>query len=1739
MHDVRLWDALHDEGHDAADLAALLDELLTVTLPRRAVFGAAVARATLHRSPKVRAAAVRALSGCAGKPGLRAVVERLDDNHKDVRAAAVAALAACCTSDPTPFSCALFHRRRDVRRAALASVADANPVRTPPAHAALLLADPEHADDVRALLDARAADGAVACALLNARRLGLLDVVEVHARLRRVPFAARSADVLAAIPFPPVADAHLMTPEAITKYLTSLVHTDPLADILLELWRHPPPPPGERRLSDEAPIVDELLAAKRALTLKDPAHRRFAVCAAQVMLTTGESTPRMLALCALSAPMLLLLEADAGRRRAALRALVDLDLGAGKAVMLKGLVTRGALNDDAGALDAELVAGALRLLFDAPYQKLREVIPAADVAAAFWRAPSTALLSLAPRSPADREAYRALARAVIIGMRARLTPELVAALCVTLPADGAFSLADAEKGGRPGVVEQALALLLDDSRALDDVGELAARRLERNAGVLAGQLSDDAALRTLSAVVGLAAARPPASATSAVSPATATPARVDGATSGVASGPGAATVASATRDAVLRAFPPTLIAAAVAALAERSRDLDAAGTAADAPHTDDERDADPLGALVTLLRATVLPVDVERAWAEALSATDHAAARAWAAPRRSSVHNAPRACPEGVAATLVQCPDAEVPLVASLFLREPLTGLVDALSERAARKRPTSPSARLSAALLACHDPPHVVAEAFQGLVREVPPFLAAIDATLLDEDTRRDLPLLATAWVQHDAGHAVRFEQHCRTAPGGLRGVVDLALALPAPLLSWKLMRALVEVVRAWTYQRRALLDKLDDKLAEVVAAVLLREAEPRPPVAGSSLFNGARALRRLAADLVALAHASGKAEGFVEAVRDRLLAVRPPPLEPDVRARLGAAVAFPPAPPPPPRAPVDVAAARLRLHDAHVARAAVDELGAAGPAGRRVVVDALASADLPLCARAVIERAIFDDEDSRRLLRDEVRPEVRFRVALRLGEHKVALAAACAPRDARGTWLDADDVAALSAHVPPRTFALELVRSPHPAAYTKAVWSLLSSLHDGRRRDGAHEHEHEHVAARRALRAFLEAGDDREPALRAEVAAALLDDGDLVLPVVVSCALSPPEPRHEKKLRDAVPAELWREVVEAAGVAGDAALDAALESLMDKRLLDDDVAAAVALHVLKGGVDAEEAAALFAVLRRARWFDDPRMDELREAVRWGVRQARTLLGKPVGVEFIHDALGYTRLHQPRIFINPMPLLRGERGGDDVVRGLMVHEVGHHLYHADALGRECWEQAQKEKIAGLLNLVADEHLERNLRAQSDVYGDSLKVLASYAFQHVARDVFLEDLLRTLGPHAARVLTRVRLFPGRRWGCVHVELGRLLAEISAHTSFARFMRALRQGLGGRDADAKVREGLALFSGRAFRASKMDALLDIARELHRIFGDETGILETFGIHETMETGEEEMREEGFSPDELQRELDRDKSRAPPRIEHPKWNDGPDERFDVIDQIVPLAHRPEEHRALAAQGRRATRALRSALDELGTRVVVERRRLSGRSLDRQGLASAIARMDPRLLVRRTPVPAADLFVGLVVDCSGSMASDRSMDKARVFATSLAEAARGNRGVDVRIFGFTSSVIYDAGDAERCAAHALQASGGNNDAAGLWHAAVAARRSRRPHKLLVMVSDGLPTECSAAALRALANRLERGGTLTAQVAVRPLKERCFKHYVEILGEDVDDAGRRFARVVSKLVRKTTGGR
>ncbi|HEX7704748.1 MAG TPA: hypothetical protein VF403_28600, partial [Kofleriaceae bacterium] len=121
------------------------------------------------------------------------------------------------------------------------------------------------------------------------------------------------------------------------------------------------------------------------------------------------------------------------------------------------------------------------------------------------------------------------------------------------------------------------------------------------------------------------------------------------------------------------------------------------------------------------------------------------------------------------------------------------------------------------------------------------------------------------------------------------------------------------------------------------------------------------------------------------------------------------------------------------------------------------------------------------------------------------------------------------------------------------------------------------------------------------------------------------------------------------------------------------------------------------------------------------------------------------------------------------------------------------------------------------------------------------------------------------------------------------------------------------------------------------------------------------------------------------------------------------------------------------------------------------------------------------------------------------------------------------------FTDSTIFDAGTARDCGVSGLRADGGNNDAAGLYHAANVAMSSNKRAKVLVMISDGLPTECSVDALRSLVMQLtRRKGIVCAQVAVHPLEEVCFPNYV-LLDGAVETAVARFGRMIGDLARRS----
>lgn len=861
----------------------------------------------------------------------------------------------------------------------------------------------------------------------------------------------------------------------------------------------------------------------------------------------------------------------------------------------------------------------------------------------------------------------------------------------------------------------------------------------------------------------------------------------------------------------------------------------------------------------------------------------------------------------------------------------------------------------------------------------------------------------------------------------------------------------------------------------------------------------------------------------------------------------------------------------------------AAVSALIGRGAPGQDLLLGLLTATPLPLGAE-IIARSVarFTDNDvlarAEALTQDEATPVwIRFRVGLGLAPADVAhwlprlLIWACGPLqpspDGPTSWFSPNDWDGLVA----------LARLDRPAKPGHWLRRIVDAT---RRRFGgdaegtlrlarsliASPHPHAHRSATPHL-LVAESTPEIDQARRAALSSAWwLPDHTVaqLLDAVDEPALTVPL-QLMRRLNGAAPESLGAAVPESSqALAAQVMLDAVLVTAVGTLQ-----ACATAFESLHASVDLDSAwralvaAAPSGSVRDAaivhiekRRSDDEKISLIARAFAWGIREGRDLTGSFYDVRMTkkREALGYTIAGQSTLYVSPGPILQGNPDGRAIVEGLVLHELGHHIHHYSPRALQVWARARASGLGSLLNLVADEHLERNLRAVEAGYGDRLKRLARYAFQELTREVSVTRALNAFGPEAFAALSARPLDVAEADDAIAMRGGQVLSELdrTGHP-LARFVRALRMGLGNRHGDPVLEQALALFKG-GFRQLDMDGLFRVTKQLARLYGssaqdddrDETGagspsLLDIFGGHETLPQ-DNAAEAAGLHDTDVQRELVRifEPPKPPPSApargsKAPVINVGSTATFRRITAVTKMTPDRAAHREIARQLRRHAERLRRDFERLGLNHEKARGRLSGRAFDRTKTLAVVTRQDPRMLVARKLVIDSDLFLGVAIDCSGSM-EGKELDKARRFGVLLAEAARGMSNVDAHFIGFTDRTLYDAGTAKRCAVSQLRSSGGNNDAAALAHLAGLARGSRRRARLLIMISDGLPTECSTTALRTFVLELSRRHKMQcAQIAVTRIAEPCFEHYIEVLDDDIDTSVRRFGQIVLGLATKT----
>ncbi|HVH97829.1 MAG TPA: hypothetical protein VM869_03940 [Enhygromyxa sp.] len=1108
---------------------------------------------------------------------------------------------------------------------------------------------------------------------------------------------------------------------------------------------------------------------------------------------------------------------------------------------------------------------------------------------------------------------------------------------------------------------------------------------------------------------------------------------------------------------------------------------------------------------------------------------------------------------KGEADTIASCALNKLGNALAPALAAPCKGLTAALARRAQH----GPSLEVCVALIGAQDPLQEVASGFVDYFdHDDPSFAQTLLAAAVTMWQRNpNLTPLGNAWLHNFEQHAFAFGKWLLVHLGGLLGALEICASFALPALRVRCFEAAAYVFALWRYRepdrmRSFALDGVPTKLVEQL------DTELGPPAAKLlvTLFLAgvcARELDSLKQRVLLLAPDLDRVTRHelhrwlrIDGLPDRDVAARAQgtAVRGDLLAQLRTTD------------DLDLLAEACMSPSLAIVDEAVLRLLELGEPGEQRLVLALAEAKPPprfdvLVASVAMWSSPQCVDDVRALAADpEVEVELRFRMALALTERgereQVEVAIAALREHQRTGWFRADDWDKLARSASVGALAFALVDSPHPHAYQRAVEWLLEQPPGDR-------------TVLPPLRVFLRCGTHRPTHYRRRVAERLLACKDpIAAPVMLASLVDDGLFAWVPMLEPSVRARVIEAVVSAALIGGQQACTQRRASILfdvagigDGSALSREAVDRALRRLFLECTDDAVRSHLAQRTSSPQWRRS-KLQGIAQIFAWGVRRGRELTGRLFRVHMTdkRQDFGYTLLDEDRIFVTPLPYFAGDRHGREIVEALILHEFGHHMYHRGEQAAEIWRRAQKRGLHNVLNLVADEHLERNLRSLRADYGDRLKRLAAHAFLHAERDLGWDWLLEQLGASSFSILSSKPTAPAHDPKQLRVQRGDLLQALEANgSSWARFARALRMGLGDRWDDPRVQAGLDLFKGR-FRHADMAELWRITEALAQLFAGELPLANVCGGHETLGDCEREgaVARGAVSDDAVQEEVERildprqlqageGRSRVSGKL---AINVGEDERFDLITDVRRVPRKPDAHRKVAREVTRHAARLRAYLCELGLDLVPRHARLRGRTFDRSRTQAVVVRRDPRMLIARELEVHNDLFIGVLIDCSGSMSVRDLLAKACHFAVLIAEAVRSLPGVEARFWGFTDSVIWDAGDAERCAVTSLESSGGNNDAAALLHAAQVAAAARRRAKLLVMISDGLPTQCSVAALRNLVVQLGRRQQIVcAQVAVRPLEEICFPHYVLLSEEPLELATVRFGELVSKLARRALG--
>ena len=189
------------------------------------------------------------------------------------------------------------------------------------------------------------------------------------------------------------------------------------------------------------------------------------------------------------------------------------------------------------------------------------------------------------------------------------------------------------------------------------------------------------------------------------------------------------------------------------------------------------------------------------------------------------------------------------------------------------------------------------------------------------------------------------------------------------------------------------------------------------------------------------------------------------------------------------------------------------------------------------------------------------------------------------------------------------------------------------------------------------------------------------------------------------------------------------------------------------------------------------------------------------------------------------------------------------------------------------------------------------------------------------------------------------------------------------------------------------------------------------------------------------------------------------------------------------------------------------------------------------------DTNVFVNDDTTPKPSLHIEVALDCSSSMQSPTESLKpgekfllGKFFSLVVEQAVINLPGVSARFWGFTHNAIYDCGKPGEGRMSGLVCGGGNNDAAMLWHMAQSASKSGKDVNILLMLSDGQPSDCSWLSLKNLVVQLEQNpGMVPWNFALDVIEIPAFEQFfTDLVGQSMEEAILTMGETLAAIARE-----